>query len=276
MRSLIEPAHEALSIQRQCELLGLPRSTYYYTPVPTPESDLVVMRLIDELHLDHPYYGYRRMTVHLSDTLAADLLPINEKRVRRLMRLMGIITLYPKKDLSKANKDHKVFPYLLRHLKITKGRQVYSTDITYVPMAKGFMYLIAVIDWHSRYILSWRLSNTLTTDFCIQAVEEAFEKFGTPEYFNTDQGSQFTSNDFINMLQKAEVKISMDGKGRALDNIFIERFWRTIKREYIYLFAHEDGLQLYKGLSQYFNFYNNIRKHQTLNYRTPSQVFFVS
>ena len=277
---MIDLVNEPLSIAKQCELLGLSRSTYYYQPIPASDADLRLMRAIDELHLEHPYYGYRRITVNLNDSLNNgsndDILPINTKKVRRLMRLLDICTIYPKENLSKRNKEHKIYPYLLRNVPITKGKKVFSTDITYVPMAKGFMYLVAVIDWYSRFILSWRLSNTLTADFCIEAVEEAFEKYGKPEIFNTDQGSQFTSNDFINLLLKAEVKISMDGKGRALDNVFIERFWRTIKREHIYLYAYNDGLELYKGLSQYFDFYNNHRKHQALNYQTPSHVFLLS
>lgn len=233
------------------------------------------MRAIDEIHLDYPFYGYRRMTVVLNACMDNIYLPINHKKVQRLMQIMDICTIYPKENLSKRNLEHKIYPYLLRNVPITHIKKVYSTDITYVPMAKGFMYLTAVIDWYSRYILSWRLSNTLTTDFCLDVVQEAFDKFGKPEIFNTDQGSQYTSNDFINLLQKYEVNISMDGKGRALDNIFIERFWRTIKREHIYLFAYENGANLYKGLSQYFDFYNNKRFHQALNYKTPNQIFIV-
>ena len=275
MRQLIEP-HDPLSIKHQCELLGLNRSTYYYEPVPVDPSELTIMRAIDELHLDFPFYGYRRMTVVLNDCLDKVYLPINCKKVRRLMKIMDIRTIYPQKNLSKRDKEHTIYPYLLRNVPITHNKKVYSTDITYVPMAKGFMYLTAVIDWHSRYILSWRLSNTLTTDFCIEVVREAFDKFGKPEIFNTDQGSQYTSNAFIDLLQKSEVKISMDGKVRAIDNIFIERFWRTIKREHIYLHAHENGADLYKGLSQYFDFYNNKRFHQSLKYKTPNQIFNVS
>ena len=199
---MIDLVNEPLSIAKQCELLGLSRSTYYYQPIPASDADLRLMRAIDELHLEHPYYGYRRITVNLNDSLNNiendDILPINTKKVRRLMRLLDICTIYPKENLSKRNKEHKIYPYLLRNVPITKGKKVFSTDITYVPMAKGFMYLVAVIDWYSRFILSWRLSNTLTADFCIEAVEEAFEKYGKPEFFNTDQGSQITSNDFIN------------------------------------------------------------------------------
>lgn len=261
-------------------MLGLSRSTYYYEPVPASDWDLRLMRALDELHLEYPFYGYRRMTLELNDlfsTLEDEThLPINSKKVRRLMHLLDISTIYPKENLSKRAKAHKIYPYLLRHVPITEGKQVYSTDITYVPMAKGFMYLVAVVDWYSRFILSWRISNTLTTDFCIDAVKEAFEKYGTPEYFNTDQGAQFTANDFIDLLKQSEVKISMDGKGRALDNIFIERFWRTIKREHIYLYVYESGAELYKGLSQYFEFYNQRRKHQSLNYKTPSQIFLLT
>ena len=233
------------------------------------------MRFMDEIHLDYPFYGYRRMTVELNDCLETAYLPINSKKVRRLMQIMDIHAIYPKENLSKRNLAHKIYPYLLRNVPITHNRKVYSTDITYVPMAKGFMYLTAVIDWYSRYILSWRLSNTLTNDFCIEVVQEAFDKFGKPEIFNTDQGSQYTSNAFIDLLLKSGVHISMDGRGRALDNIFIERFWRTIKRENIYLYAYENGTDLFKGLSQYFEYYNNKRKHQSLNYKTPNQIFNV-
>jgi putative transposase len=239
LRGLIEPDSNALTIAQQCALLGLSRSSYYYQPCAADSSDLVIMRAIDELHLDYPFYGYRRITADLQDILEGDYLPINGKKVRRLMQLMGICAIYPKENLSKRNLAHKIYPYLLRHVPITHTRKVYSTDITYVPMAKGFMYLTAVIDWYSRYILAWRLSNTLTVDFCIEAVQEAFTKHGTPEIFNTDQGSQYTAHAFIDLLNTHQVKISMDGRGRALDNIFIERFWRTIKREHIYIYAHE-------------------------------------
>lgn len=244
--------------------------------MPVCALDLLLMRTMDEIHLDHPYYGYRRMTAVLNNCMDVAHLPINHKKVQRLMQIMDIRTIYPKENLSKRNTEHKIYPYLLRNVPITHIKKVYSTDITYVPMAKGFMYLTAVIDWYSRYILSWRLSNTLTTDFCIDVVQEAFDKFGKPEIFNTDQGSQYTSNAFIDLLQKNEVNISMDGKGRALDNVFIERFWRTIKRENIYLYAYENGTELFKGLSQYFDFYNNRRLHQSLNYKTPYQIFNVS
>jgi putative transposase len=267
---------EPLSIQRQCDLLGIPRSTFYYDPVPANERDLAIMRAIDELHLDYPFFGYRRLASHLECCLSMDYMPVNTKMIRRLMKIMDIQTLYPKRNLSKRHPDHQVFPYLLRNVPITHVRQVYSTDITYVPMAKGFMYLTAVIDWYSRFILAWRLSNTLNTDFCLQVVQEAFEKHGTPEIFNTDQGCQYTSKDFVNLIKGHKVKLSMDGKGRALDNVYIERAWRNTKQEHIYIYAHETGSDLHKGLSQYYTFYNYKRKHQSLNDRTPNEIFTVS
>lgn len=232
------------------------------------------MRAIDKLHTNCPFFGYRRICSHLADELAPQYLPVNGKKIRRLMQIMDIKTIYPKENLSKRNLAHKIYPYLLRDVEIAHIRHVYSTDITYIPMQKGFLYLTAVIDWYSRMILSWRLSNTLNVDFCIEVVEEAFEKYGTPLIFNTDQGSQYTSNQFIGLLQKNDVKISMDGKGRATDNIFIERFWRTIKTENIYLYDYESGKDLYKGVSQFMEFYNLHRKHQALKNLTPNQVFF--
>ena len=276
-RQLIDRSNtEPLSIQSQCNLLGIARSTFYYDPVPASDRDLAIMRAIDKLHLDYPFFGYRRLSTHLEYCLSMDYMPVNTKMIRRLMKIMDIQTLYPKRNLSKRHPDHQVFPYLLRNVPITHVRQVYSTDITYVPMAKGFMYLTAVIDWHSRFILAWRLSNTLNTDFCLQVVKEAFEKYGTPDIFNTDQGCQYTSKDFVNLIKDHKVKLSMDGKGRALDNVYIERAWRNTKQEHIYIYAHETGSDLHKGLSQYYNFYNYKRKHQSLNDKTPSEIFTVS
>lgn len=268
---------EKISTQRQCELLGLSRSSYYYVPEPvcTNERDLAIMRAIDELHLEHPYFGYRRLTSHIDYCLSSTYMPVNSKKIRRLMEIMDIYTLYPKPNLSKRNNEHKVFPYLLRNVDIINNRQVYSTDITYIPMAKGFMYLTAVIDWYSRFILSWRLSNTLTTDFCLEVVQEAFDKYGIPEIFNTDQGSQYTSKDFVALINDNGIKFSMDGKGRALDNVYIERAWRTTKQEYVYIHVPETGLELHKGLSQFFDFYNFKRRHQSLNNKTPSQIFLL-
>ena len=276
-RQLIDSSPtEPLSIQRQCDLLGIARSSFYYDPVPASARDLAVMRAMDELHLDYPFFGYRRLASHLEHCLSTDYRPVNTKMIRRLMKIMDIQTLYPKPNLSKRHPDHQVFPYLLRHVPITHVRQVYSTDITYIPMAKGFMYLTAVIDWHSRFILAWRLSNTLSTDFCLQVVQEAFDKYGLPEIFNTDQGCQYTSKDFVNLIKDHKVKLSMDGKGRALDNVYIERAWRSTKQEHIYIYAHETGSDLHKGLSQYYDFYNYKRKHQALNDSTPHQIFSVS
>ena len=266
---LIEASHPWLSISRQCALLGINRSGFYYEPVQESAENLSIMAAIDKLHTDYPFYGVRRIKVNLED----EFQPINDKRVRRLMRLMNIEANYPRPNLSKKNEGHKIYPYLLRGLTIDRPMQVWSTDITYVPMAQGFMYLCAVIDWHSRFVTAWRLSNSLTIGFCQEALEESLDLFGSPEIFNTDQGSQFTSPKFTQILSDNNIAISMDGKGRALDNIFIERFWRTIKYENIYLHAYETGSELHKGLSQYFDFYCNVRKHQALNYQTPSIVF---
>lgn len=273
-RSLVEPDISAFPpIGRQCELLGLSRSGYYYEPVVCSARELAIMRALDELHLEHPYFGYRRLTSHLDTCLSCDYLPVNEKMVRRLLQIMDIETLYPKPNLSKRNQEHKVFPYLLRQVPIREKRQVYSTDITYIPMARGFMYLTAVIDWFTRFVLSWRISNTLNVDFCLEAVQEAFSKYGKPQVFNTDQGSQYTSKEFVNLILDNQVKFSMDGKGRALDNVFIERFWRSVKYEYVYIFVPDSGLELHKGLDKYFDFYNFKRKHQHINDQTPGRLF---
>jgi putative transposase len=268
-KKLIEIDHDSLSIGRQCELLGLSRSTYYYQPCEESAENLALMKVIDELYTRHPFYGARRIAVNLP----AQYHPINVKRVRRLMKLMGIEAIYPKPNLSKPNSDHKVFPYLLRNMKIEKVNQVWSTDITYVPMKSGFFYLCAIVDWYSRYILSWEISNTLTTEFCLKALNTALKAGVKPEIFNTDQGSQFTSNDFTEVLIKKQILVSMDGKGRALDNVFVERFWRTIKYEYIYLHEFNDGKTLFEGLLEFIQFYNFERKHQSLLYLTPHQVF---
>lgn len=265
----VERGHPDLSISRQCELLGLNRSGFYYEPIAESAENLSIMATLDRLHTAYPFYGVRRMTINLG----IEFQPINDKRVRRLMRLMGIEANYPRLNLSKKNEGHQIYPYLLRGVEIDRPMQVWSTDITYVPMAQGFMYLCAVMDWHSRFITAWRLSNSLTVGFCKEALEESLDLFGCPKIFNTDQGSQFTSPKFTQILKDKKVAISMDGKGRALDNIFIERFWRTIKYENIYIHAYENGLELHKGLSQYFDFYRYERKHQSLGYQTPSVVF---
>lgn len=258
-----------MSIEHQCNLLGLSRSSYYYQPCGESAENIVLMKAIDKLYTKYPFYGGRRIAVNLPD----EFQPINLKKVRRLMNLMNIEAIYPKPNLSTPDLQHKIFPYLLRGAKIERVNQVWSTDITYVPMASGFLYLCAVVDWYSRFILSWEISNTLTTDFCLKALNTALNYNEKPEIFNTDQGSQFTSNDFTKVLLESEVLVSMDGKGRALDNIFIERFWRTIKYEDIYLKEYRDGNELYRGLLEYIQFYNFERKHQSLLNLTPNQVF---
>ena len=259
-----------LSIKRQCALLKLPRSTAYYKPVEVSEADLELMRRIDEIHLKLPFYGSRRIRDRLED----DGTYVNRKRVQRLMRQMGIAALHPKRNTSKAGKGHKIYPYLLRTLTIDRPNQVWCADICYIPMARGFLYLVAIMDWHSRKVLSWRLSNTLEPDFCVEALQEALHGYGAPEIFNTDQGSQFTSNKFTNVLKSHGVTISMDGRGRAQDNIFIERLWWSLKHQYLYLHAFESGSQLYRGLRTWFEFYNRDRSHQALDNLTPDEVYY--
>lgn len=268
-RILIDPMDNQFSIAQQCALLGLARSSYYYQPVGESAENLALMKRIDELFTARPELGVRRMYYELSTPQE----PINIKRVRRLMRLMGLEAVGPKPNLSKPQQGHTIYPYLLKGLVIDRPNYVWSTDITYVPMANGFLYLCAIIDWFSRYILSWRLSNTLLADFCVDALEEALSKWGKPQIFNTDQGSQFTSHDFLNPLLSNAIAVSMDSKGRALDNIFIERFWRTIKYEHLYLRAYSDGRHLHQGLTEYFRFYNHERKHQSLDYQTPAMWY---
>lgn len=268
-RLLIDEKDEALSVRRQCELVGLNRSSYYYQPATETAETLGLMRAIDELYTAHPFYGRRQMTL----TLRRAGYEVNPKRVRRLMQKMGLAAIYPKPRTTVATPGHRIYPYLLRGVEITHPNQVWSTDITYVPMANGFMYLTAVIDWYSRYVLSWQLSNTLDASFCIEALQQALQS-GRPEIFNTDQGSQFTADAFTSILEAAEVRISMDGKGRALDNIFVERLWRTVKYEDIYLHHYETVPQLYVGLGNYFHFYNQERPHQSLAGRSPAEVYF--
>ncbi len=260
-----------LPVTKQCQLLSLNRSTAYYQPKGVSDDDLKIMRRIDEMHLKRPFYGSRR----IRDWLEAENHDINRKRVQRLMRLMGITALYPKKGTSHPGKGHKIYPYLLKGLEIDRPNQVFCTDITYVPMAKGFVYLVAIMDWHSRKILSWRLSNSMDTDFCIDALEEAIKHYGVPEIFNTDQGSQFTSEAFTDVLKSAKIKISMDGKGRWVDNVMIERFWRSLKHEEVYLKAYESVNDARVNIRKYINFYNAERKHQSLD-KTPDQAYFGS
>jgi putative transposase len=268
-RATIHTANE-LPRTRRCELLDVARSSAYYRPEPVSEADLALMRLIDEIHLQLPFYGSRRMRDELEDRGHT----VNRKRVQRLMRLMGLRALYPRRRTSQPGKGHKIYPYLLRELSIERANQVWATDITYVPMAKGFMYLVAIMDWHSRRVLSWRVSNTLDTDFCTEALEEALQRFGAPEIFNTDQGAQFTSAAFTGVLKEHGIKISMDGKGRWLDNVFVERLWRSVKYEDVYLHAYETPTELRAGLARYFTFYNTRRRHSALDRRTPDAVYF--
>lgn len=258
-----------LSITKQCSLIGLSRSGYYYKAKGESAENLRIMELIDRQYTETPFYGVAKMCSYIRSLT----IEVNIKRVRRLMRKMGLEAIYCKPNLSKPNESHIKYPYLLRGMTINRVNQVWSTDITYIPMQKGFMYLTSVIDWHSRYVLSWRLSNTLEVAFCCDALEAAL-KYDTPEIFNSDQGSQFTSDDFISILKGAEIRISMDGKGRALDNVFVERLWRTVKYEYVYLHIQSNGKELYDGLKAYFDFYNNRRPHQSLGYKTPSEVYF--
>ena len=262
---------EVLPITRQCQLLDLPRSTYYYAPEPVSEEELELMKLIDQCYLELPFYGSRRVKDWLYDNHG---LVVNRKRIQRLRRLLAIETLYPKRNLSLANHEHKVYPYLLRGLTIDRPNQVWSTDITYIPMAKGFIYLVAVMDWYSRRVLSWRVSTTMDTDFCVDALEEAIERYGCPEIFNTDQGSQFTSEDFTSVLKANSIAISMDGKGRWVDNVFVERLWRSVKYEEVYLNAYDSVNEAKQSLSRYFKFYNTQRRHQSLSKQTPDTVYF--
>ena len=258
-----------LPITRQCELLSLNRSTVYYQLQDVSEMDLKLMRRIDEMHLKRPFYGSRR----IRDWLQDEGYDINRKRVQRLMRQMGIRALYPKPRTSKPGKGHKIYPYLLRDLVIDRPNQVWATDISYIPMAKGFVYLVAVIDWYSRKVLSWRLSNSMDTDFCIDALEEALSRYGCPDIFNTDQGAQFTSEAFTDVLKEAGIDISMDGKGRWIDNVFVERLWRSVKYEEVYLKAYETVAEARTGIGTYFQFYNSERRHQSMNRQTPDQVY---
>jgi len=267
---MIDPAHQNLSISRQCCLLNINRSTYYYKKKPIKPEDLKLMELIDKQYLKTPTWGSRSMRNHLRRLGYK----VNRKRVQRLMRLMGLEAIYPKPRTSRPHPAHKVYPYLLRNLKIDRPNQVWAADITYIPMARGFMYLVAVMDWNSRKVLSWRLSNTLDTDFCVEALEDAINGFGAPDIFNTDQGAQFTSKPFTNLLKQHDIKISMDGRGRVQDNIFTERLWWTVKYHYLYLHAFDNGTQLRNGLNEWLKHYNQERSHQALDNLTPDEVYY--
>lgn len=268
---MIATGHPEVSIERRCKLLGLPRSSYYRGPASGLRSgDLEMMRKIDKLYMEQPWMGSRSLANHLTTPEA----PLGRDRARRLMLIMGIESLAPQPGTSKRQPKHPVYPYLLRGVTIDQPNQVWATDITYIPMARGFMYLIAIMDWATRRVLSWRLSNTLDTRFCVEALKEALFKYGAPEIFNTDQGCQFTSEAFTSILKTWNIKISMDGKGRFRDNIFVERLWRTLKYERIYLQTYETGAELSKDMTYWFNYYNDGRKHTSLDKLTPNEAYF--
>lgn len=265
---------EGLSLRRQCELLCIPRTKFYYKPKTEGPVNLHIMRLMDEQYLKTPFYGSPRMFDHVQNACPSWVL--NPKRVYRLYKLMGLKSLLPGPHTSKPNpKTTYKFPYLLKNLNIERTNQVWASDITYVPMSRGYMFLYAIIDLHSRFILNWGISNNMTTDWCVTLTREAIWKWGKPEIFNTDQGSQFTSETFVALLEGFDIKISMDGKGRAIDNIFIERFWRTVKYEYVYLNPANGGYELYHGLEEYIRYYNFERQHSSLKKSTPAERYSV-
>ena len=265
---MLELDHPQLSITRQCQLLGLARATWYYQPRGESERNLRLLNLLDEQYTRTPFYGVPRMTAWL----ATQGERVNEKRVRRLLRLLGLTAMYPKPRLSQAVAGHRIYPYLLRNVAITRVNQVWSTDITYIRLSAGFVYLVAIMDWFSRYVLSWEVSVTLESSFCLAALDWALHR-ARPEIFNSDQGSQFTSNEFTGRLLAQGILISMDGRGRALDNIFVERLWRTVKYEDVYLKEYQSVVSTVSGLAAYFEFYNDTRLHQSLGYKTPAEVY---
>ena len=269
---MVEPGFGGLSVRKQCELLCLCRSGLYYEPVEVSTEDLALMRQIDELYLKRPYFGSRRMT----DALRDQGKEVNRKRVQRLMRFMGLEGMMPGPHTSRPRPEHAVFPYLLRDLAVVRSNQVWATDITYIPLESGWAYLVAVMDWFSRAVLSWRLSNSLSTDFCVEALEEALDRYGPPEIFNSDQGCQFTDKTFVEVLQTRGIQISMDGKGRCLDNVFVERLWRSLKYEEVYLNAYGDLRAAYKGIATWTQFYNLERRHQALEGERPMTVYISS
>jgi putative transposase len=265
---MIDRTH-VLPVTRQCQLLDLNRSSVYYQPKGVSDEDLRLMRRIDEMHLQRPFYGSRR----IRDWLQDEGFTVNRKRVQRLMRQMGITALYPKANTSRPGKGHKIYPYLLKGLDIDRPNQVWAADICYVPMARGFVYVVAIMDWYSRKVLAWRVANTMDADFCVEALEEALRRYGAPEIFNTDQGAQFTSESFTGVLKAAGIRISMDGKGRWVDNVFVERLWRSLKYEEVYLKAYETVAEARQDMANYFRFYNRERRHQGLNRQTPDKVY---
>jgi len=268
-RAMLDRGDDAVSVRRQCALLGVARSGVYRAKKPACDDDLALMRRLDELFTAHPFYGSRRLTLQLR----AEVHAVNRKRVQRLMRAMGVAALGPKPNTSKPAPGHKIYPYLLRGLKIERPNHVWCADITYIPMGRGFLYLVAIMDWASRAVLAWRLSNTMDASFCVDALEEALAKYGKPEIFNTDQGSQFTGADFTGVLLAANIRISMDGRGRWMDNVFIERLWRSLKHEDIYLKHYADGREAKAGVATWIAFYNERRFHQALENRTPMAVW---
>jgi putative transposase len=270
-REAVDRAHPTLSIKRQCRLLDISRSGLYYQSKGISEEGLALMKLIDRQYLSTPFYGARKIAAYLKSQGCL----VNRKRVRRLMCLMGLKAIYRHPRTSQPAPGHKIYPYLLGGMKITRPNQVWAADITYIPMARGFLYLVAIIDWYSRYVLSWRLSNTLDAGFCVEAVKEALRK-GKPDIFNTDQGAQFTSEAFTKLLEQQCIRVSMDGKGSYNDNLFIERLWRSVKYEEVYLKAYQDGRDARISLGNYFRFYNAERPHQSHSYRTPAEAFFTN
>lgn len=268
---MIEPANKAISIRRQCELLDISRSAVYRRPGSMQHKNIQLMNMIDEIYTRRPIFGSRRMRPELWKRHG---IRVNRKRIQRLMRQMGLTAIYPKPNLSKRTTEHKIYPYLLRNLAITRTNQVWASDITYIRLNGGFVYLTVIMDWYSRRVLSWRLSNTLDASFCVEALQEALRRYGTPEIFNTDQGSQYTGEKFISVLQGHGIRISMDGKGRALDNVFVERLWRSVKYEDVYLQDYASMKEAKAGLVEYFRFYNEERFHQGLDGQTPDEVYF--
>lgn len=268
-RAMVDQDISTISVVEQCNLLSLHRSGVYYEPVPEKQENLDIMEFMDKQYFETPFYGVERL---LAILVSMGYL-INRKRLRRLMKVVGWQTLYPMKRTTNANPDHYKFPYLLKDLSINRKNQVWEIDITYVPMKSGFMYLFAIIDVYTRYIVGWSLSNTMTAAWCIETIREAIDRHGKPEIINSDQGSQFTGGLYVNFMQQQKIEISMDSKGRAIDNIYIERFWRSVKYEHIYLFSYETGNELWKGLNWYFIFYNEKRIHESLEYKTPSSIY---
>ena len=268
-KALISVEHSRLSVVRQCELVDISRSSYYYTPSGESEFNLKLMGEIDRQFLETPFYGSRQMARHLRRRGYA----VGRTRIRRLMRMMGLQAIYPRPRTSLPDRQHRIYPYLLRGLSIERANHVWCADITYIPMQRGFMYLVAVMDWHTRAVLSWRLSNTLDSAFCVEALTEALSRYGRPEIFNTDQGSQFTSEEFTDVLSGAGVRISMDGKGRWMDNVFIERLWRSLKYECVYLREFESGIEARREIGGWMDYYNTDRPHSSLLDKTPMEVY---